>query len=392
MQLLNEFITTTLAEGIANMNKARSVIQQFVSPTASYEDLLLRVAGYTNGISIPNKNKDKRVDIIPVLDALADAGLVQRKSNGAYKRGDSVGKLISAEANNKTTKAIGGDNSKDGRLAFTQTNQMGYMGNSGETGEVLDAAPRNYKAGGRYSGQAKEFIIKSIKEKDHNWKSLSGTTKQMIAKLATIENPLYSFRVLKAVMAKRDKKKGYTDFSSIVKDTFNDQAYIDALYDLESIGLLDAKSGTLNTGAVKELRNAIEFFKEPPVDGITRIDKLSALLPKFAANATAHSATTHRSLNNLVTNPKYKTVINIINTRLNDDVLADILATPNNELTSPIKRSIKFLASKLDADTVDDLKAAITVKQNNRADFKGDANIDAKNAGRFDFFVKNFDI
>ncbi|MDT9680468.1 hypothetical protein, partial [Campylobacter jejuni] len=84
--------------------------------------------------------------------------------------------------------------------------------------------------------------------------------------------------------------------------------------------------------AVKQVRNAIDFFKEEPVEGISPLEKVSAFLPNFMRAATDSSATTFRAINNIVTNKRFAPIINIINTKLTDDRLADIMATDDAEL------------------------------------------------------------
>ena len=193
---------------------------------------------------------------------------------------------------------------------------MGHLGGSGEAGDKLERAPRNYKQGGKYSGATKEYIIKVTKERDPAWKALSDATKNMITRLQGLENPSYSFKVLKALMSLRAKKKGYTPFIEYVKENFKDQGYVDALYDLQSAGILDARTNTISNDAVKQVRNALDFFKEEPVEGIPPLEKVSAFLPNFMKAATGSSATTFRAINNIVTNKRFAPVINLINTKL----------------------------------------------------------------------------
>lgn len=378
---------------LKQMQRAKAIIQRYATDRVPFDDFLLRVAAFSNGISIPDPKKPEDINIIPVLDDLAKAGLVAKRANGSYKRGDAVGRLIASVAGKKVDRALDGDISKQGKLSFSQTGQMGHLAGDGEAGAKLDRAPRNYKQGGKYSGATKEFIIKVTKERDPAWERLGGATKDMISRLQTLSNPSYSFKVLKALLAVRAKKKGYTSFIEYVKQNFKDQGYVDALYDLQSIGVVDAESNTISNESIKLIRNAMDFFKEEPVEGIPPLDKVGAFLPNFIKNAVASSANTFRAVNNVVTNKRFAPIINLINTKLTDDRLDDIMATDDAELRqNQTLFVIKFLAKSLKADTVDELKAAIEEKKANRQDFKSDQNVEAKAIGRMEEFLNIFDI
>lgn len=391
--LQDETILENQQATLKQMQRAKAIIQKYATDRVPFDDILLRVAAFSNGMSIPNPNKPEDINIIPVLDDLARVGLVTKRPNGSYKRGDAVSRLIASVAGRKVDSALGGDLSRQGKLSFSQTAQMGHLGGSGEAGDKLERAPRNYKQGGRYSGATKEYIIKVTKERDPAWKALSDATKDMITRLQGLENPSYSFKVLKALLHLRAKKKGYIPFIEYVKENFKDQRYVDALYDLQTAGILDARTNTINNDAVKQVRNAIDFFEEEPVEGISPLEKVSAFLPNFMKAATGSSATTFRAINNIVTNKRFAPVINLINTKLTDDRLADIMATDDAELRrNQTLFIIKFLAKNLKANSVEELKSAIEEKKANRQDFKSDANKEAKSIGRMEEFLRIFDI
>lgn len=397
MKLLQDMFAQSLLEDAkaieAKMNQAKSIIQRYATDKVPFEDFLQRVAGFTNGMSKPNPNVSGEIDIIPVLDELAKAGLVNKRPNGTYKRTDPVGRLISAYVNKKTDAALAGDLSKEGQLRLSQTNQMGHMAGDGDAGTKISNAPLNYKKGGRYSGETKELVLKTIKEKDPAWQGLPDASKDMLTKLASLPAPMQSFMVLKTLIKLKAKKKGYLPFVQYVKDMFKEQSYVDALMDLESIGVLDSKTGMISSDAVRNIRNVMDFLKEEPIEGIEMMDKVAAFLPKFVERAVATSGTAFRTVNNILSSKQFAPILDVIDRKLTDDVLADILATDISELkSSKVKLTIKFLADKLNATTVSELKAAIQEKRDNRMNYASSANKEAKSIGRFDQFLKLFDI
>lgn len=389
--ILNDTFITEDAQLASKIAKAKSIISQYTSRESSYNDTLLRVAAFSNGISKPNPDKPNEINVIPILNTLARNGLVIRKPNGTYKRTEAVSRLISQQVNTRTDAALSGDTSRDGKLQTTQTKDMGYMGGNASVADKLRNAPRSYKAGGKYSGAAKELVIKDIKENDPAWRQLPDSCKDMVQKLSTLSNPLYSFRVLKKLIQLQASKKGYTSFVSFVENMFKTQEYVEALMDLQSIGVVS--DNKLNNAAINDIKKVIQYMTQPTKSGISAADKTGALLPKFMENSTKHTGLTYRAINNIVTNPKYKSILDIINTRLTDEQLDKINSTDAATLsTSPIKKTIKFLANTLNASDVNDLKNKINEKIKNREDYNSDENQEAKNTGRMDFFSKNFSL
>lgn len=406
MNLIQELLNDTLIEAdnqlIQKMRDAKGIIQSFSSAEVPYEDFLMRVMGYSNGKTKPAQNKHGMIDVIPVLDALASKGYVQKNSNGVYSRvGDVLGKLMSQTAQTAQSNAIDGNVTKQGKLNLAQTQQMGHLAGSGDLGDKLKNAPKNYKAGGVYSGNTKEAVLKVVKESDPAWKALSDSEKGMIDKLNQLSNPLYSFTVLKALMSLRGKKKGYASFAETVKTYFNDEEYITALMQLEDIGVVDDQAGTINGSAVRDIRNVMDFLETETVQKITPIDKVSAFLPKFMAGAVSTSATTHKNLNNIVLSmhpeskhkkAEFVRAYNIIQKRLTDDKLHEILQDDNSAAGSLPVRIIYKLAKTFGVDSVDELKNSIEEKFRNRMNYGGDENKEAKNTGRIEEFIKNFSI
>lgn len=389
--IMNDTFIAEVAVDDATLEKVKNIIAQHTNRESSYNDTLLRVAAFSNGISKPNPNKPNEINVIPILNALARIGAVIKKPNGTFKRTEVLSKVISQQVNDKTNRVLGGDTSADGRLQTTQTKDMGYMGGDGDAADKLNAAPRSYKQGGKYSGAAKEFVIKTIKEKDEEWIALPDEVKDAVAKLGELSNPLFSFKVLKKLLELQSKKKGYVPFIQYVENLFKDQQYVDAFLDLKAINVVS--DDKINNNAVANIRKAIEFMNKPSVEGLTAFDKVNAMLPKFMGSSVKHSANKFRAINNVVTNPKYKSIIDVINSRLTDDQLSSIMTTSSDALqNSPIKRTIKFLASSLSATTVDDLKAKIAEKIKNRENYTSDENAEAKNSGRMDFFSSNFNL
>ena len=389
--IMNDTFIAEVAVDDARLEKVKNIIAQHTNRESSYNDTLLRVAAFSNGISKPNPNKPNEINVIPILNALARMGAVIKKPNGTFKRTEVLSKVISQQVNDKTNRVLGGDTSADGRLQTTQTKDMGYMGGDGDAAEKLNAAPRSYKQGGKYSGAAKEFVIKTIKEKDEAWMALPDEVKDTVVKLGELSNPLFSFKVLKKLLELQSKKKGYVPFIQYVENMFKDQQYVDALLDLKTINVVSHDK--INNNAVANIRKAIEFMNKPSVEGLTAFDKVNAMLPKFMGSSVKHSANKFRAINNVVTNPKYKSIIDVINSRLTDEQLSTIMTTSADALqNSPIKRTIKFLATSLSATKVDDLKAKIAEKIKNRENYASDENAEAKNSGRMDFFSSNFNL
>lgn len=406
MNLIQELLNDVLVEAdnqlIQKMRDAKAIIQSFSSANIPYEDFLMRIMGYSNGKTKPTENKHGMIDVIPVLDALASKGYVQKNANGVYSRvGDVLGKLMSSTAQNAQTNAMNGDLSKSGKLNLAQTQQMGHLAGNDDLGDKLQNAPKNYKAGGVYSGNTKEAVLKVIKENDPAWKTLSDSSKEMIDKLNQLSNPLYSFTVLKALISLRGKKKGYTSFTETVKNYFNDEEYVTALMQLEDIGVVDDKNGTISGGAIRDIRNVMNFLEEETVQKISPIDKVSAFLPKFMGSAVSTTATTHKNLNNLVLSmhpesqhkkTEFVKAYNIIQNRLTDDKLHEILNDENSSNGSLPVRIIYKLAKTFGVNSVEELKNSIEEKFKNRMNYGGDENKEAKNTGRIEGFIKNFSI
>lgn len=401
-ELLNEALLEADNQLIRKMKDAKSIIQSFSSAEVPYEDFLMRIMGFSNGKTKPSQNKHGMIDVVPVLDALASKGYVRKNDNGIYSRvGDVLGRLMAATVQVSRNKAVDGEVTRNGKLNLTQTQQMGHLAGNGDLGDKLKNAPRNYKAGGVYSGNTKEAIIKIIKENDPSWNELSDSSKAMLDKLNKLSNPLYSFTVLKVLISLRAKKKGYTSFTDEVKTYFKDDEYVDALMQLEDIGIVNAKTGTINGGSVKDIRNVMDFLEEDTIQNIKPVDKVAAFLPKFMGSAVSTSASTHKNLNNLVLSmhpeskhkkPEFVKAYTIINTRLTDDKLHEILSDEESSKGSLITRIIYKLAKTFGVDSVDALKNSIEEKFNNRMNYGGDENKEAKSSGRYEEFIKNFSI
>ena len=389
--ILNDTFLMEADVGDDKLARIKNIIMQHTSQTSSFNDTLLRVAAFSNGISRPNPDKPNEINVIPVLNALARVGAVVKRPNGTYKRTDALSRIISQQVNNKVDRALDGDTKADGRLQTTQTKNMGYMGADVDAGNKLDNAPRSYKQGGKYSGAAKELVIKTIKDKDPEWANLDDNVKGMVDKLAQLSNPTYSFKVLKKLLLLQSKKKGYVSFVNFVETLFKDERYVEALMDLQNIGVVsDSK---INNAAMDNIRSVINFMGKDSVEGLTAFDKTNAMLPKFMENSVKHTGLVHRAINNVVLNPKFKPTIEVINNRLTDEQLSSILATDTKELgNSPIKKTIKFLANSLKVDSADALKAAIAEKVRNRENYNSDENQEAKATGRMDYFKSNFNI
>ena len=380
---------------------AKQIITKYTSAENTYDDFIMRLAGFTNGIARANPETSDGINVIPVLSELTKKGYVRSVGNGRYKRTDVLSRLISQAVKKTTDRAIDGDPSKNGKLGYTQSANMSHMAGDGGLGSKLANAPRNYKAGGKYSGDMKEAVLRTTRESDPAWLSLPEPTKNMVIKLNTIENPLYAFKVLNALIKLRDQKKGYVPFIKYIETHFKDQAYIDALMDLNSAGIVDIKNGTLNNQSLKSVQGVMEFMEQEPIEGIKPLDKIAAFLPKFIANATTTSASTHRGLNSLVlamhpssNNKELKAVYNLIQTKLTDDKLDDILSMGSDEIKSSgtATRTIYTLATDLDVNTVNELKLAIDKKYTNRVEYAGDENKAAKEIGRVSEFKRLFSI
>lgn len=396
--LFENYITEADQRLLNKMRDAKRIITSYSSAQAPYNDFILRIAGFTKGDRIPDKNKPAEIDIIPALDDLAKKGYVIKKPNGAYKSTDVISRLISMAVNDTRDRASQGDLSKDGKLSTTQVDKMHHMAGDGTLGQKLNNAELSYKAGGKYSGVTKELILKMIKRKDGKWEELSDSAKAMVDKLNTLDNPLYSFKVLKLLISLRSKKKGYTDFITFVKDYSSDEGYVNALLDLQNIGVVDVKNNTLNSSAIKDIRNVMNYMEEPTVEDIKPVDKVSAFLPKFFGSAVSTTGETHRRLNQLVSlihpsssrnKAEFVRVYGFIKNKLTDDQLASIMTDSGTSLP---ERIIKYLGNALNVSTKDELVKAIDTKFKNREDFKSDTNKEAKNTGRFDEFIKNFSI
>jgi len=408
MELLKNMLGDILVENtqdnlLNKMRDAKAIITKYTSAQSPYDDFIMRLAGFSNGMTKPNPDKPGEINVIPVLDELAAKGYVKKLSDGVYKRTDVLSRLISQATTSAKDRALGGDPSKEGRLGYTRTNQMSHFGGDGALGDKLKNAPRNYKAGGKYSADTKEAVLNAVKGNDPAWDALPDTTKEMTSKLNDLENPLYSFTVLRALLKMQGRKKGYVDFVKFVQDNFKDSAYVDALYGLADIGAVDLKNGTVNNSTVRDIRNVLDFMEEETVEGIEPIDKIGAFLPKFIGTATSTSGTQHRELNNIVLamhpNSKNKRnefvgTYNIIQNRLTDDKLQDILSKSREEIKgSGINvRAIYALAKGFNVDTVDELKQEIETKFSNRTNYGSEENKAAKNIGRVEEFKKIFDL
>lgn len=398
MEFLKDLLLEQDQRLLNKLKDAKRIITSYSSAQAPYHDFILRIAGFTKGDRVPDKNKPAEIDIIPALDDLARKGYVIKKPNGAYRATDIISRLVSMAVRDTQNRAGEGDLSKDGKLNTTQVDKMHHMAGDGSLGQKLNAAERSYKAGGKYSGVTKELILKTIKGKDQKWADLSESTKAMVDKLNTLDNPLYSFKVLKMLLAMRAKKKGYTDFVSYIKEYSSDESYVNALLDLQNIGVVDVKNNSLNSSAIKDIRNVMDYMEEEPIEDIQPVDKVSAFLPKFFGSAVSTSGETHRRLNSVVSmmhpssrrnKEEFVNVYNFIKSKLTDDELMTIMSDSGTTMTEKL---IKYLGNAFGVTTKDDLVAAIDKKFKNREDFKGEENKESKNTGRFDEFVKNFSI
>lgn len=376
-----------------NIKRAKSIIQRYTSPSNPFEDVVLRVAGFTDGMTVPNPNADERINVIDLLDELASAKLLVKRPNGAYKRTEAISRLLSHFINKKIDTALDGDLTKAGRLDLTQTKNMRHLSGDEPAGDKLKNAPPTYKQGGKYSGVTKEYVLKIIKSNDPAWRNLPENTKKMLDDLRTLSNPSYAFKILRSLMNMRATKKGYVPFIEFVQDNFNNEQYVDSLFDLQSIGVLNTKDNTINMGAVNTIREAINFFNADIVENITPMDKLAAFLPNFVKSAVSSSGATHRTINRILTSKQFEPVVVFIRTKLTDATLDDILSRSDEEL-KPRKTlfTIKYLAKKLDVDTVENLKDKIDEKIENRLNYKSDENKEAKSIGRIGEFFTLFNI
>lgn len=390
-----EFIKSLLeansqAQLIQNMKLAKSIIKKYENDSSSYRDFLVRIIGYTNGLARPTE-KDDAIDIIPALEELAKRGLVVKNKNGTYKRTEALSKLMAVETKSAEQRALSGDLSKRGRLGLTQTSNMAHLAGDDDIADKINRAPRNYKKGGLYSGTTKE-LVQAHTQSDDEWKSLPEEIKETVGRLQTLENPLASIKILQDLVRLKKLKKGYVPFVNYVMDTYKDESYLDALYDLDTIGTLSVKTGTLNMQSIERIKQALDFFKENGDQSISPMMRVAAFLPRFAKSATSVSARQHRAINNMLSNPKFKKVFDIINTRLTDSILSDILSADERDLrqNKPTAYYVRFLADNLNATTVEELKSAIEKKRTLYQNFKSDENKAAKDQGRFDRFKRDF--
>lgn len=393
MSLIVDLLETANAQLLNNMRKAKNIIQKYTSNSVPFNDFLLRVAAFSNGISVPSHSKPDEINIIPVLDELVSVGLVQKRPSGAYKRGEALSKLIATYINTKTNDAVSGNLSKDGRLTPTQMVGLSHM--AGEDQSIVDKlknAPKTYKQGGKYSGIASEILKKYFMENDENYKNISSQTKDMIKKLSSLPNPSFSFKILKFILNVQKQKKSYTTFVQLVTQFFKNEEYISALHDLFEIGILNATTNTINNSSIQEIRNVISYMQSPIDDpDLTNLDRVRAFLPRFLKEATDTSATTNRNINAILLNPRFKPILNFINTKLSEDEFQQIISLDMSSLDQNDK-IIKYLAKAFNSTSIVDLKQKIEQKYKNRQDFKSDENISAKNIGRFEEFEKIFQI
>ena len=371
-------------QDVAEVNR---IIQRFVTDTAPYDDIVLRVAGFTGRFRKPDTNKSESIDIIPVLDALTKAGYVRKRSDGMYTRSDAVSRVISDLNNKKLDTRLARETDTGGRLTTTTAARMAYMSDTdGKTaGEVLDSAPRTYKAGGKYSGPVREFIIKTIKENDPAYAAMPDSAKEMITTLRNLSQPKNAFKLLRDFLAKRNARQGYASFVKYVTSAYGDKAYVDALAGLDNAGIVVSERGTINLRAVEDIRTVMNYFAGESFDNIEPVDKVGAFLPNFIGTATADSAAPARNIKMFLTEPKFASVIDRINRGLTDDYFATTMSKEPNELPSIADKVIHRLATYVDADSPDDLRTKV---QN----LRGRQDDATKAKGRTDSLFKTFSI
>lgn len=395
MKLLNELINLFEAK-IASKNeieKAINIINKYTTPENPFNDILIRVMGFTSGFTKPDQNKDEAIDIIPVLDDLKRNGLVSTRGKDMYKRSDALSQLMRNHILKDMNRVIGGITNSDGRLSLEQVERLSTFVSGGSRdiplGDRLNNSINSWKSGGKHSGDVKSIVKDTIKQDDPEYKNLPESSKNMLNKLSTLSDPYNSFHVLKYILHLQKSKKGYTSFIKEIENYFTNEKYIDALYGLVDLGVIDSASGNkINNSVVSDIRNAINFLKQETVQNISLNDKLSAFLPNFSASATSSSASLHRGINELLKKPGF---VDIIINRLNSEKFENILNANKEELKG-VSLDIRNIADAFNISDLNEFQNKITTLVRNRVNYKGDENISAKNTGRFDEFIRKFSI
>lgn len=376
-----------------DVKKAISIINKFATTENPFNDILIRVMGFTSGFTKPDPDKPDIINVIPVLDALKRNGLVTMRGNGYYKRGDALGQLMRNHIISDIEKVIAGDVGRSGRLSLDQINRLSALVTGGGVddalGDRLSTTKNIWKSGGKHSGVVRSLVKKTIIESDPTYRDLSGSAKNMLDKMNNLSNPEVAFKVLKHILRLQKSKKNYTSFLFEIENYFSNETYITALYELVDIGVINAADGNkINGSAVQDIRDAIEFMKQGAIENISVNDKLSAFLPHFNASSTASSAVAHRGINEILRKPGF---VDIVLKRLTDERYNSIMTTPKDELSNAAM-NIRLISDMFDISDMDEFKNKVNELVSNRTDFKGDSNIAAKNEGRFAEFSRKFTI
>lgn len=392
MNLLKELLLLTEARIASkeDVEKAIKIINSYATSENPFNDILIRVMGFTSGFVSPDTNKSEVIDVIPVLNELRSNGLVTMRGKNIYKRGDALGQLMRDHTLKGIESVIGGAPAASGRLSLEQIDRLAeFAVGEGNLGDRLSNAPNIWKSGGKRSGDVKSLIQQRIMNSDPNYESLSDGAKNLIPELAQLSNPEDSFQVLKYILQLSKSKKNYTSFVREVEQYFTNEKYVDALYGLVDIGVIDSANGNrINGNVINQIREIINFMSSDSIENISPIDKLNAFLPNFGASATSTSASLHRGVNELL---KDKSFVNIVINRLTDEIYDDILDTPTNEL-SGVKLKVKQIADAFELTDLNEFRNKVNSLIRNRANHKGDENIAAKDEGRFNEFVRKFSI
>lgn len=401
MKFLNELLETfTLLENSKldkDIGQVISIINQHATEKNSFQDILIRIMAFSNGLTRPRTDVDEEIDVIPVLNDLVARGFVKSIGKGRYKRTEPLSKLMSLQVSNKLNDVIGGaPNGGNGRLSLEQGRALrSFLLNPGDLiGDKLNASPEIWKSGGKHSGQVKDVVKKTIIETDPSYAKLDSDAKSMLNELQTLSNPYDSFRVLKYLLKLQAHKKGYGNYIDEVKNTFKDDRYLDAFHGLENIGVINGNR--IDSNAIDAIRNVIDWLQMETVENISLNDKLSAFLPNFSASATSVSASVHRGINAIVTDSK---ITDIVIPRLTQGRFDEILGSDLTDLKNEAKHTgrstkynIKLLADELGTRDVNEFKSEVLKLKSNRKDFKGEVNREAKRTGRFEEFIRQFSI
>lgn len=379
-------------------SKAERLIKDFADQNKTHiDDVMSRLKGYTKGSTRkPRTDVDARINIIPLLDSLAQIGAVNKLPSGGYKSRNPLSMLFRDSGNTVKNHAATTGQEKRGNLQVAQAIGMGaYANPDGKSaGNLVDSLPKGSKRGQDKSGIATAFIKDAIKTKDPEYNALSDSTKKMLDTMGGIYKPQYAFSALQYLLKHQASKKGYVPFVQHIKDLHKDPQYVEGLYSLEQAGIINTGKNTINSTAVSDIRKAMEYMKLEPVDDIKYSQKTRAFLPMFGSVATKNSGNTHNTISAILNNPKkFGNVGGYINSTLTDAELYDILNKDEQDLRNNIThRAIHKLATGLNANTVDELKDAIATKKGNLDDYKGDKNKAAIEDGRLAQFIKTFSI